>query len=479
MAVLASMCLECAEQGTGAAQFAEISSGLGKRVAGATSADEARRAEDLLHRIRNWETMVELVRSMPQAVRPTRILYLASGAHLAPLALCELLAPGASCVLKLTEVDGSIEVDIADTLQSMANEGWLKGLAAGPALAGKPGIRNWSFELSGHEVALFLAVARPGSKESALITTEKLKDVDLVISHDWSGDPLINLRVIYELLGAARGRSIQPPLLMLEDLEAHPFPVDLSLFVPVARASRPYGHRSSEAGVGRHGRVELGVPLFGGGVLLSFADPWWRRVDQSQLEGVCNFLLFAPFDNERQNVLEGGGDPLLAPLMLDWWTGYGYRLLDGSDVRRRPEAKQAMVDAMIELTPRLTEPLRQRMACELKLYHCLLEVSSRGGDLDALMPSARLKRRLQPEEFPAPEMKSLYQDAMRNRHLYQADKELEQKQALALAKTLQSDRAVKVLALCPVALEVEDGEVAWAGSYERIARWLRGSPHQS
>ncbi len=327
---------------------------LEQAVATDSAAAESRR---LLHQLRNGPAMAELVASLPAQDRPQRLLYLAAGSHLAPLVVCEALPGDAACSLRYTEIDASVQERIERGLQALHLEGCLSAPSSTAAFTSADGERTWHFELAGHAVDLTLLVTVPGAG-SSLLSPDDLVWPQLVISHDWSGDPIENLRVIRAYLLAARAeRPATLPLLMIEDLERHPYPIDLTLFMPLARTALPYGHRASSAGIARHGGEELGVGLFGGGVLLGFGHTWWLQGEQASLDGVLDLLLLNRFDSKRQNVLEGGDDPLLAPALLDWWTAFGDRSVTDDHTRLD---RSAALRAAQRVAPLLHESLRHR-----------------------------------------------------------------------------------------------------------------------
>ncbi len=270
--------------------------------------------------------MWELVCALPPRRRPRRILYPASGVHLAPLVLCEALPDGVPCRLDLTEVDATVAGPIGDLLSVLENGRVVRDLhrIQGDAT-------EWRFRLSGHPVRLRLILRRaPPRGSPPLLTPQLLAGHQMVVSHDWAGDPVGNLRVVFWFLRAARALPREEvPMLMMENLEAHPFPVDLGLLGVLATTGEDYGHRVGPRGIGRHTSLELGEPIFGGGVLLGFHDPWWREVSEEDLEAVLDLLIFSRFGWGRRNVLAPGSPPRCAPALLDWWTGFGGRTVGG------------------------------------------------------------------------------------------------------------------------------------------------------
>jgi len=458
--------------------LASLEDALGGRDAAAEPAERDRILR-LRHQLRNHGAMRELVEALPLEERPRRVLYLASGAHLAPLALCEALPEGASCDLTMTEVDPSVQGEIGDLLGELVRLELASGLEVGEPLPGG-GSRTWRLRLGSHPVSVTLRVEPrgPDGMPPRLIRASDLAGADLVVSHDWSGDPLSNLRVVYDLLVAARAAGGRAPRLMIEDLERHPYPVDLSFFSPLARTGQPYGHRTSGAGVGRHGTVELGEPLFGGGVILGFAATWWRKVDPEALEGFFNFLLFNQFDDQRQNVLEGGRRPLVVPALLDWWTGFGRRTISNRNLAEEPGARDRMLGAAAAVAARLEPPLRQRLACRLALYRSLTQLRAAGADLGPLLPVPGCCRTLEPRDFPSDAMESLYDEALANGAVRDADLAEEAKEATRRLERFNAPELVELAAECPVGAPsaADAGADAWLATARRVTVRLADNP---
>ncbi len=434
----------------------------------------------LRHSIRNHRAMFELVQALPEQRRPTRILYLASGSHIAPLAACAALPTGTPCSLVFTELDPTVQEGLHAILERCERARVVTELSASEPIAPSGGRRQWTFRLAGRPVTLELVVRAPSDDGAApsLIEPGQLTETDLVISHDWSGDQLGNLQVIHELLSATRaGGLARVPMLMIEDLESHLYPVDLSLFVPLARSRQPYGHRASSAGVGRHGAAELGTPLYGGGVVLGFDVGWWREVDSAARAAVFDLLLLSAYDDQRQNVLEGGAEPVLAPTVLDWWTGFGRRTVSGQDLAQGPAVRRSAVEESITLLPQLPPELGRRLACRVRLYRCLLEARAAGVEVRSLMPAAHVGQRLRPEDFPSEEMRTLHREAMRHLREMRADDRRAVEDVAPLLERLRSVSVTQATAACPCSLPAAapptDGE-SWAAAYRVHLAWLDG-----
>jgi hypothetical protein len=371
------------------------------------------------------------------------MLYLASGAHLAPLGLCENLPEGVPCRLIMTEIDAGVQGGIAEALEDLESAGCIGGLTSGPEIEGSLGTRQWTGKLGQRPFSIELRISDP-ERGAALVTADMLEGIDVVISHDWSGEPLGNLQVIWSYLQAARENPQAPPPLMIEDLRKHPYETDVGVFLPAATTDAPYGHRASDAGPGRHGRVELGTPIFDGAVLLTFVDPWWRALSDQQLESVFDFLLLNQFDIDRQNVLEGGADPLLAPMLLDWWTGYGARGVNGEAITPgQGGTRERMIEAAIAAQNAAGLAVAGIFAARIELYGNLMALRAQGVDTLDLMPSARYTRRPAPNNFPTPEMERLYRQALRRVGLMRAEREGFAEEAKRLLNILPNGSALE------------------------------------
>ncbi|RLE22534.1 MAG: hypothetical protein DRJ65_13665, partial [Acidobacteria bacterium] len=195
-----------------------------------------------LHRLRNIEAMIEVVEALPQLERPRTILYLASGDHLAPLGLCDLLPTGVPCRLIMTEIDAGVQPGIDSGLNDLDSAGVCDALVSDAMIEGRVGTRIWRGTMGSRSFSVELRVSDP-ELNAPLVTAQMLAEVDLVISHDWSGEPLGNLQVVHWVLQANRQNPGVATPLMIEDLGRHPYETDLMPFAPGSRSTRAYGHR--------------------------------------------------------------------------------------------------------------------------------------------------------------------------------------------------------------------------------------------
>lgn len=348
-------------------------------------------------RLRNAPAFADLGSRLSLPGSPVTVAYPASGDHLAPLALCEADRSARPYRFLLGDSDAARARELARGLKELEGEGLLRGLAE--ETGRRPGETRWKARLGRHplEVVFRVTAASPLS-----LVEEEWKGggrIQAVVVHDWSGDPFENLHMLYGFVRLLRGRAAAPvPLLLLEDLERHPYPVDLTLFSPAARTGLPYGHRGKKEGC--EDGEELGTPLFGGAVALSFSDRWWERVSEGDLPWVFDFLWFSLCDEERRNVLRGGGEPLLAPWPADWVSGYGSRSVAGGDVRDLAGFRLTLVRKAVSLESLLSPALRPRWRSLLALYGSALDAVAEGATPGTLGAPKRY-REASPEEIPS------------------------------------------------------------------------------
>jgi hypothetical protein len=89
--------------------------------------------------------MKELFSGLPGRQRPTRILYAASGDHMAPLVACDVDCTDRPYTFIYTEVNPSLREDIDDFLRLLVREGIASKLSAVPPPSGQTDRFAWSF----------------------------------------------------------------------------------------------------------------------------------------------------------------------------------------------------------------------------------------------------------------------------------------------------------------------------------------------
>lgn len=255
-----------------------------------------------------------------------------------------------------------------------------------------------------------------------------------------------NLQVIFQFLHAARGNPTTP-LLMIEDLEAHPYPVELDIFGVMARTALPYGHRTGPSPLNGHQRIEVGSPIFGGAVLLAFDDPWWRKVTPKTLEGACNLLIFDRFGWSRRNVLSAGPPYLVPPAIVDRWSGFGARTVDGS-LQRPDEAFIAlMVDSALEASGKAGAATRHALCVHLANLRHTFSLLASGERL----PPPRGDLREIPREKMPPAMARQNAEALENLERLRAEATVRAGVARRAAPLFDRPDVVRLLGECSAA----------------------------
>ncbi|MGC8763508.1 MAG: hypothetical protein ACP5VN_07750 [Acidobacteriota bacterium] len=335
------------------------------------------------------------------------VAYPASGAHLAPLALCESDRGNRPYLFLYFDPGSARGGELAAGLEKLAQLGLVTSLRQEEGDGG----RRFRFRMGQHPVEVRFRVTPPTDPLAPLEELgEAMGGISAVVVHDWSGDPYENLELLYRYVRMLRKtRPAKPPLLVMEDLRRHPYPVDLALFSPVASSQKPYGHRGPAADC--RGEAELGPPLFEGAVVLSFRDRWWERASDADLPWIFDFLWFSLCDEERRNVLGRDPDPVLAPWPADWAAGYGSRSVTGADIRTLAGFRMTLLRKARAVEGLFGPGLRARWRRLLGLYRAGLQCIAAGVPAGTLGLPPRFR------EADAPSLPALQEVAERGEAL--------------------------------------------------------------
>ena len=329
---------------------------------------------DFARQVRASAAFADLGARLPLPGKTVTVAYPASGSHLAPLALCQADRGSRPYLFLYFDSDGALGEELARGLKRLADGGPVASLRE----EGWEGARRFWFRVGDHAVEIRF---RATPARDPLAPLEDLGPgfggISAVIVHDWSGDPYENLELLYRYLRLLRKTGAEsPPVLILEDLRRHPYPVDLTLFSPVADSAKPYGHRGPAFDC--RGEAELGAPLFGGAVALSFRDRWWAKAAEGDLPWIFDFLWFSLCDEERRNVLGRDPDPVLAPWPADWAAGYGSRSVTGADIRTLAGFRITLLRKAQAAEGLFGPDLRRRWRSLLELYRAGLRCIAAG-----------------------------------------------------------------------------------------------------
>ena len=320
-----------------------------------------------LHDLRNREAFSALWEGLGWRRDRLRVLYIASGSHLAPLTLLFSGAPVKEAEFTFTEIDPAVPGRVRTLLRRLE----------------KLGLKDLTEHSSGRETVFTFACGATrttlritlGSKGGAgagepPFTREELEQSDLVITHDWAGDQHDNLALLFDIVRTAcASHSERLRAVFMEDLEAHPFPVDLTLFHPAVRTSFAYGHLEHVSlADGTRMKAENGPALYGGAVALVPDEKALCALNPTQLETVFNVLMFSDFLFDRLNVDEVEGRKVTAPMLLDLATGYGYRTIRGEDVRGTADFPSLLLRQALDLLPSLSGALREGWCRRLEAF---------------------------------------------------------------------------------------------------------------
>lgn len=390
----------------------------------------------VLHDLRNRKAFIDLWKNLGWKEKRLSVLYLASGSHLAPLSLLATGPPLDAAEFIYTDIDPLVPERVGALLRRMEGEG-LSDLRESPWNGG----REFRFHFGRTAVSLRVAVetigAAPGVPPSS--DPKMLRGADVVVTHDWSGDPRDNLAILFTIVETACSmEGGRPPFVFMEDLERHPYAVDLTLFNPKARTGRPYGHREhARSPDGTRLEAEDGPPLFGGGIALA---PDWNALcalGDAQRETLFDTLLFSGQLFDRGNVDIVGGVRLEAPALLDLGTGFGYRDIRGA----RRQGEPGYLSALASRAAALLGPLRAHgmEAPWCRILDRFMNALKRAAAVDADAWLAAAAERSNDQGFPLGlEQRQMLKEMLANQAPYRALKEQEQMEALPALQTLKT-----------------------------------------
>jgi hypothetical protein len=387
------------------------------------------RVEDdyrLLNDLRNHEAFSALWEGLGWRRDPLRVLYLASGSHLAPLVLLFSGAPAREAEFVFTEIDPAVPGRVRLALRRLEKHG-LKGLKE--RAEGAETVFTFTFGPTRATLRIVMGPKGGSGAGAAPFTSAELERADVVITHDWAGDQRDNLALLADLMRAGCASRRQRPLaVFMEDMEAHPFPVDLAMFHPEVRTPLPYGHLDHvRLPDGARLKAEDGLALYGGAVVLTPDWKAWCALGPRPMETVFNVLLFSDFLFDRLNVDLVAGRRVAAPPMLDLGTGYGYRTIGGEDVRGDADFPFRLLHDALDLTPGLPGPLRAAWCRRMEAFGNALRRAA-VADFSAVLKESEAQGGNHPF-LTTPREKELLKDILAHREVYLQLKNAEQSAA--------------------------------------------------
>lgn len=386
-----------------------------------------------LHDIRSHRAFWELWEAWRWSKPELEVLYVGSGAHLAPLVFLHGTNAPKKVTYTYTELNPFCAMRLEAFLMTMVRAGLYSDLVveAGPV----PGSRfaeRWSKEREGRgltsasaikftrwvmlaseemgipasfvarfrfrrgetraEIRLFVRVPDARPESTSYFNLSDLESADLAITHDWDHDPRGNLKVLLDFVEAHwAGSRAKPLAVMMEDLRKHPFPVELGFFNPVAGSSSGYGHQEYKRwSDGTKAEEEDGASLYGGGVILEPDMAYLGALSRDDRTDLFNLALFGGSALGRRNVDVIGGKLAIAPALLDLGSGYAAYDVRGADLQDKPDFLAGLARAEARLpaaTPPLPSVLRPLWCSNAERFQGTLR-SGKGVGLEALLSEA-------------------------------------------------------------------------------------------
>ncbi|HPR64385.1 MAG TPA: hypothetical protein PK014_09210 [Thermoanaerobaculia bacterium] len=365
-----------------------------------------------LHDIRHYKAFEELWNNIYYSDDEIVVLYPASGSHLAPLEIVHS-STFQRVTFIYTEIDPNVIPRLEATLLQMVDLGFYSDLSVTitplQTLSGSRGddrnpkqdIASWLqneiqktgtappielnffFKFKHTNVLLKLLINAssqiPGS--SSYFRAEDISKANLVITHDLSFDPRENLSLLFEILDSRCTLQVKTRLLILmEDLNRYPFPLDLSPLDIIKTTEQPYGHASFLAlPSGTLTPFESGQSLYRGATVLEPDLHFWCALSTNKRKNLFDLILFRDYGFNRRNVDLIDGHPVFAPAILDWYNGYAYKDIINSDLREYPNFLSKLVESCITLLSDIPKGKNREWLCNsLNIFKTTLSSISTG-----------------------------------------------------------------------------------------------------
>lgn len=350
------------------------------------------------HNIRHYKAFKEILHNFNYSKEKITVLYPASGAHIAPF---EIFHNGNFKEVNFifTEIDVKVIPKLEILLQEMQKEGSYKNLSSKifplenlkyykipppTVISSQDIIKNWvektinetgeapplkvifSFEYKKSIVNLHL-IFKGNVIENGITDyyrPEDFEKADLLISHDLSFDPRENLALLKTFIDSACILNKNKIFVLIEDLENYPQPLDLSLFNIVKRTNKPYGHSSYfKLPDGNILETEGDFSLYEGAVLLEPNLELFCKLNNYERNTIFNLILFKDYAFYRKNYDLIDGKKIPAPILLDYYIGFGYKDIEKNDIRKKN-------DFLLELSKQSIKILKNNKNSSLNNWLC-------------------------------------------------------------------------------------------------------------
>lgn len=362
-----------------------------------------------LHNIRHYKAFRDLWKKFNWQKDKITILYPASGGHIAPF---EIIHSGKikEATFIFTEVDHSVIPRLEILLRELENHGFYRDVeikifplygqiyeSTVPAKdASQEEVQRWikseinkkgqapplevifSFKFNNSLIYLNLILKGTSKNKGStdLYRIDDFEKADLIITHDWSFDPRENLHLLKLFIESACAINKKNILIMMENLESYPMPIDIKIFNIISKTNLDYGH-SYYYTLPNNKQIEWEgeFSLYGGGVILNPDLNFFCDLNEAEKRFLFDLIILKEYGFDRANYDIINMKKVPAPLLLDLYIGYSYKNIDGNKISSE-YLTEIVENISIILSKNKDEKISNNLCKYIKLFRKTLEEMS-------------------------------------------------------------------------------------------------------
>lgn len=344
-----------------------------------------------LHNIRHYKAFSDLFKNFKFEKDHITILYLGSGAHIAPLEI--LKAKNFKKVdFIYTEINALVSVQLEYLLGTLSSLNYIKNLEIKVTplpesnffSTSQEEINRWvrefiesnkqsppvmitySFKFNNTDTSINLIInGKSDSKGSTPYykASDFLKS-DLIITHDWSFDPRENLSILKSTIDSCCTLNKKNIYVLMEDITKYPQPLDLTLFNIKKETSYDFGHsKYFNLPEGEKLDYEDEPALYKGAVILEPDLSFWCSLSADERETIFNLIIFKDYGFYRRNCDIFKGKILLSPPLLDIYVGYGYKDISGNNLLQQNDYLSNLSEKAIKVVKKISRTPQKKILC--------------------------------------------------------------------------------------------------------------------
>ncbi len=344
-----------------------------------------------LHNIRHYKAFYDLFKNFKFEKDYITILYLGSGAHIAPLEILKV-KNFKKVDFIYTEINAIVSVQLEYLLETLSSLNCIKNLEIKVTplpesnffSTSQEEINKWikefielnkqsppimitySFKFNNTDTSINLIInGKSDSKGSTPYykASDFLKS-DLIITHDWSFDPRENLNILKSTIDSCCTLNKKNIYVLMEDITKYPQPLDLSLFKIKNETKYDFGHSEYfKLPEGEKLDYEDEPALYKGAVILKPDLNFLCSLSADERETIFNLLIFKDYGFYRRNCDILKGKIVLSPPLLDIYVGYGYKDISGNNLLHKNDNLSNLSERAIKVVKKVSKIPQKKILC--------------------------------------------------------------------------------------------------------------------